>query len=109
MELPPLITIEAHPRAATLYLSGTLTASGVLRAVALCDALPAPVRVVRLVGRAVEVGDTHAVKALTHALGARGGREGRDLFVANPCSGRDAAQASSPRAGAGGATARQAR
>jgi hypothetical protein len=104
MELPLVVALEAHPRGATLYLAGTLTAAGVARISAACDALPETVRTLRVCARALAPSDPHAVAALAAELRGWGRGRGRrhaatrphpalcrDAFVSEPCAQRDAA------------------
>ena len=106
MESPLVIAIESHPCAATLYLAGTLTAAGVARITAACDALPETIRTLRVCARALAPSDPHAVAALAAELKSWGRgccrrhpaqrrRSGahRDAFVAEPCTSRDASGA----------------
>ena len=68
MERPLVLKIESHLQAATLYLAGTLTAAGVARVAAECDALPASVSVLRVSAGSLAPSDPHAVVALYTAL-----------------------------------------
>lgn len=60
--------LEAHSRAATLYLSGPLTVAGALRALRLCDRLPPGVTELRVDLRGTTLADPTPVQAVAMLL-----------------------------------------
>ena len=68
-------TIEAHHDAATLYVTGTLSVTGVVAAMHACDELPARVRTLRVDLRRIEGVEPSAYDAL--AFGTRRWRDVR--------------------------------
>jgi hypothetical protein len=99
------LSIEANTAAATAYVNGPLTVGLVARAITACRALPPAIRGVRVDLRAVSVCDFRALTMLeAYILDWRFERRGvsrvvyprlrgRDAFVANPCTIRDAPDA----------------
>jgi len=73
--------LEAHLEAAVLHVAGTLTVHGALRALRLCEQLPAAVRTLRVDLRATTYADTSPVQAIAMLLvrwrRARPGRQSR--------------------------------
>ena len=105
MILKSQLSIEAHERAAAVYVHGPLSASTAARIILGCRTLPGAVGAVRVDLRAVTVCDVDALTMLEALLiewsaDRRGvGRiayprhGGRDAFVAIPCGFRDASDA----------------
>jgi hypothetical protein len=64
----PMMVLESHPCAATLYATSDLTKVGVLQASVCMDALPDHVRVLRVDLRGVRNAEPNALRALEIAL-----------------------------------------
>ena len=105
MRFKSRLSVEAHDCAATIYVSGPLTAAVAARAIFACRTLPAALRGVRVELRAVSVWDADALVMLEVLLvdwsAERHGASRiayppvtpRDAFVASPCAFRDAPDA----------------
>ena len=105
MILKSQLSIEAHSRAASVYVHGPLSAATAGRISLGCRTLPHDVRAVRVDLRAVTVSDADALTMLEALLiewsADRRGQSriayprhgGRDAFVAIPCAIRDASDA----------------
>ena len=64
----PRSCLEAHAHAATLYVSGPLTAAGALNALRVCEGLPASVLELRVDLRAARLTDATPVQAVAMLL-----------------------------------------
>lgn len=65
----PSIWFESHAQAATLYVSGPMTAGSALSAVRACDDLPHAVQSLRVDLRGAEPADAGALETFALALG----------------------------------------
>jgi ABC-type transporter Mla MlaB component len=68
MSSEPMIIVESHRSAATLYASGALTTDGLLRALAQLEQLPSNVRALCVDLRAVRAIEDGAMRTLGVAL-----------------------------------------
>jgi hypothetical protein len=69
VEALPQYWLESHPRAATLYVRGALSARALLEAFERCAELPPHVRALRVDLRGVRLFDPRALDALARMLG----------------------------------------
>jgi len=68
MQSESSVTVESHHSFATLYATGELTTAAVLRVIAGAEDLPRNVRAVCIDLRAVQITESHAVRALEIGL-----------------------------------------
>jgi hypothetical protein len=100
MPQTPMMLLESHRDAATLYASSHLTTTSVWHAAVCMDALPGHIRVLRVDLRGVRKAEPKAMRALERALRMWRAFRGGMSRVELPQDARKPAVATHPRLGA---------